>query len=169
MWAAEVGFSGPDDCVPCDSAPCSAGVRARGMPARRRSSGSNTPLLWSARTAPRKHSNKQSTARDPVDEKRSLRITHPFHPLRGKTFKLIERRTTWGEDRVYFHDVSGEFRRLPTAWTSVSARGVFETISAGRSHFRVEDLLQLVALIAQEKQARQRVGPARHKAKASRK
>jgi hypothetical protein len=42
---------------------------------------------------------------------------------------------------------------------------VFETISAGRSHFRVEDLLQLVALIAQEKRARQRVGPARDKAK----
>jgi hypothetical protein len=46
---------------------------------------------------------------------------------------------------------------------------VFETISAGRSHFRVEDLLQLVALIAQEKHARQRVDQARHKAKASRK
>jgi hypothetical protein len=46
---------------------------------------------------------------------------------------------------------------------------VFETISAGRSHFRVEDLLQLVALIAQEKQASQSAGPARRKAKVSRK
>ena len=58
---------------------------------------------------------------------------------------------------------------MPTAWTSVSARRVFETISAGRSHFRVEDLLQLVALIAQEKQASQCPGPACRKAKASRK
>jgi hypothetical protein len=139
------------------------------MPLRRRSFGSDILLLWNGQIVQRRRSNKQSTARDSIDETRSLRITHPFHPLRGKTFKLIERRTTWGEDRVYFHDVSGEFRRLPTAWTSVSARSVFETISAGRSHFRVEDLLQLVALIAQEKQARQRVGPARHKAKASRK
>lgn len=122
-----------------------------------------------ARIARRKRSNKQSTARDPVDETRSLQITHPFYPLRGKTFKLIERRTTWGEDRVYFHDEKGEFRRMPSAWTSVSARRVFETISAGRSHFRVEDLLQLVALIAQEKQANQCAGPARRKAKASRK
>jgi hypothetical protein len=46
---------------------------------------------------------------------------------------------------------------------------VFETISRGRSHFRVEDLLQLVALVGQEKQASQCIGPARRKAKASRK
>lgn len=82
-------------------------------------------------------------------------------------FKLIERRTTWGEDRVYFNDEKGEFRRMPTAWTSVSARSVFEKISAGRSHFRVEDLLQLVALIAQEKQASQRARLARRKATVS--
>jgi Family of unknown function (DUF5372) len=56
---------------------------------------------------------------------------------------------------------------MPTAWTSVSARRVFETISAGRSHFRVEDLLQLVALIAQEKEASQRAGLARREAKVS--
>ncbi len=114
-------------------------------------------------------SNKQSTARDPLDQTRSFRITHPFHPLRGKTFKLIERRTTWGEDRVYFRDGKNEFRRIPTAWTSVSTRNVFETISAGRSHFRVEDLLQLVALIAEEKQAKQYAGPARPKATVSKK
>jgi hypothetical protein len=105
-------------------------------------------------------SNKQSTARDPLDETGSIRITHPFHPLRGKAFKLIERRTTWGEDRVYFRDDKCEFRRIPTAWTSVAARNVFEAISAGRSHFRVEDLLQLVALIAQEKQGKQCASPA---------
>lgn len=112
-------------------------------------------------------SNKQSTARDPLDQTRSFRITHPFHPLCGKAFKLIERRTTWGEDRVYFRDGKGEFRRIPAAWTSVSTRNVFEVISAGRSHFRVEDLLQLAALLAQEKRARQSSGTARPKTKAS--
>jgi len=38
---------------------------------------------------------------------------------------------------------------------------VFETISAGRSHFRVEDLLKLVALIAQDKQVNRPRRPAR--------
>jgi hypothetical protein len=36
---------------------------------------------------------------------------------------------------------------LPAAWTSAAAPDLFVTISAGRSHFRIEDLLQLVALI----------------------
>jgi hypothetical protein len=82
-------------------------------------------------------------------------------------FELIERRTTWGEDRVYFQDARGELRRLPAVWTSLSARSVFETISAGRSHFRVEDLLQLGTLIAQEKQARRRRGTVHRTAKVS--
>jgi hypothetical protein len=139
--------------------------RGRTRVARRRSSHRARCVL----RAPRVPSKKQSIARDPIDEKHLFRITHPFHPLRGKTFELIESRKTWGEDRVYFHDNNGELRRIPTAWTSVSTRGVFETISAGRSHFRLEDLLQLVTLIAQEKQARQLSGTARRKAKVSRK
>jgi hypothetical protein len=38
-------------------------------------------------------------------------------------------------------------RRLPASWTSVVAPSVFETMAAGRSHFRTSDLLQLVASI----------------------
>jgi len=57
-----------------------------------------------------------STARDSIDEERVFRVTHPFHPWCGRTFELLERRTTWGEDRVYFHDEAGQLRRLPAAW-----------------------------------------------------
>ncbi|WP_208461047.1 DUF5372 family protein, partial [Paraburkholderia mimosarum] len=32
-----------------------------------------------------------------------VRVTHPFHPLRGQEFVLLERRCAWGEERVYFH------------------------------------------------------------------
>jgi len=46
---------------------------------------------------------------------------------------------------------------------------VFETIAAGRSHFRVEDLLKLVALIAQGKQSNRPRRPARGEATVSRK
>lgn len=61
---------------------------------------------------------------------------------------LVERRNTWGEDRVYFHDDAGDLKRMPAAWTSDAAPNAFETVSAGRSHFRTEDLLQLTMLIA---------------------
>ena len=67
---------------------------------------------------------------------------------------LVDRRQTWGEDRVYYLDEAGALKRLPAAWTSVATRSAFEVISAGRSHFRVEDLLRLVALIAREREAR---------------
>jgi Family of unknown function (DUF5372) len=75
-------------------------------------------------------------------------VTHPFHPLHGKTLTFIEARTAWGEDRVYFLDNNGERRRIPTAWTSVAAPSTFEAVSAGRAHFRIDDLLQLVALLS---------------------
>ena len=81
----------------------------------------------------------------------------------------MDRRKTWGEDRVYFHDDTGRLRRLPAGWTSVAAASPFEVMSAGRSHFRVEDLLQLVALIARQQAGREAAGGAAHKRKASRK
>src|SRR3569833_547907 len=97
-------------------------------------------------------SQKQSTARDPQDRVEFFRVTHPFHPLFGREFSLVDLRNTWGEDRVYFHDATGELRRLPTAWTSVTTPSAFETVSAGRSHFRTTDLLQLAALIARQRE-----------------
>ena len=36
-------------------------------------------------------------------EAQTFRVTHPFHPLRGRTFPLVDCRQTWGEDRVYFY------------------------------------------------------------------
>jgi hypothetical protein len=79
-----------------------------------------------------------------------FRVTHPFHPMYGREFRLADRRSTWGEDRVYFLDETGKLRRLPAAWTSAAAPDAFAVRSAGRSHFRVADLLQLVELIARQ-------------------
>lgn len=83
----------------------------------------------------------------------SFRITHVFHPLYGHEFTLVDWGSAWGEDRVYYHDETGRLRRLPAAWTSAAPPDAFVKISAGRSHFRTEDLLQLAALIARQRQA----------------
>jgi hypothetical protein len=77
-----------------------------------------------------------------------------FHPLYGREFTLVERRSAWGEERVYFYDDYGDLRRLPAAWTSAASPDAFVEISAGRSHFRIEDLLHLTVLIAQLREAR---------------
>jgi hypothetical protein len=95
-----------------------------------------------------------STVPDSFDRSRLFRITHVFHPLYGREFTLVERRSAWGEERVYFYDDHGALGRLPAAWTSMALPDAFVEISAGRSHFRIEDLLNLTVLIAQLREAR---------------
>jgi hypothetical protein len=74
-------------------------------------------------------------------------VTHPFHPLHGHEFKLLEYRNVWGEDRVNFHDDTGKLRRLPATWTDVVGEDLFTIVGAGRSALRVDDLLRLVELV----------------------
>jgi hypothetical protein len=57
-------------------------------------------------------------------------------------------RHNWGEHRVYFHNDEGRLVSLPAAWTSVCAPDPFVVISAGRSPFRILDLLELARLVA---------------------
>jgi hypothetical protein len=56
-------------------------------------------------------------------------------------------RNNWGENRVYFHNAEGRLISLPAQWTSVVAEDPFVIMAAGRSHFRVEDLVKLVGLL----------------------
>jgi hypothetical protein len=99
-------------------------------------------------------SNRPSTTLDPVDQIERFRVTHPFHPLHGQEFALVDRRSAWAEDRVYFHDETGRLRRIPSAWTSVASPDTFVAISAGRAHFRTADLLELATLITRLVQER---------------
>ena len=56
-------------------------------------------------------------------------------------------RQTWGEDRVYFYDDGGELEALPARWTDAGVPDAFRVVSAGRAHFRTEDLLALARLL----------------------
>jgi hypothetical protein len=76
-------------------------------------------------------------------------VTHPFHPLLGRQFEFVARGRNWGEDRVYYHDEGGELGSLPTSWTDVADVDPFVMVSAGRSPFRVADLLDLADLASQ--------------------
>ena len=96
-------------------------------------------------------------------------MTHPFHPLHGREFELADRRRTWGEDRVYFQDERGELQRLPASWTSAGAADAFVSMSAGRAYFRVEDLLDLSALIARLQEVQRPVPNRGKRGQASRK
>ena len=77
----------------------------------------------------------------------TFRITHPYHPLYGREYKLITYCHGWGSHRVYFHDDAGRLRKIPACWTDVVADDPFVVVAAGRSAFRVADLLTLADLI----------------------
>jgi hypothetical protein len=87
-----------------------------------------------------------------------IRVTHPFHPLFGQALDFIERRIQWGDDLVFYRDHRGYVTALPTRWTSAEAEDLFLVVSAGRSHFRVADLIDLAALITELQSATQAEG-----------
>jgi len=76
-----------------------------------------------------------------------FRITHPYHPLSGQDFEVVSHRKYFTEDRVYFFDESGGYRSIPAQFTSLAPKDPFVVMSAGRSHFRVEDLLELTKML----------------------
>ena len=50
-------------------------------------------------------------------------------------------------ERVHYVDEAGTQRSLPKSWTSFADEDPFVRVAAGRSAFRVSDLLDLAALI----------------------
>ena len=77
-------------------------------------------------------------------------MTHPFHPLTGRTFELLSVRQTWGEYRVFYQDDTGALAALPTTWTDVAEIDPFVTLAQGRSYCRPSDLFRLCDAIAGE-------------------
>ena len=74
-------------------------------------------------------------------------MTHPFHPMSGQQFEILNYHHNWGEYRVTFSDASGHVRTLPAAWTSIAPPDPDVVLAAGRAAFRVRDLLALTKLI----------------------
>jgi Family of unknown function (DUF5372) len=74
-------------------------------------------------------------------------VTHPFVPQRGQEYEAIDRRVSWGEQRLYYYDAGGFLRYIPESWTDLALPEPLVVLGAGRAHFRIDDLLRLVALI----------------------
>jgi hypothetical protein len=72
--------------------------------------------------------------------------------LNGQEFELVGYAHTWGEHRVFFRKPGEQrLRSLPAGWTDVEGMDPFLALSAGRAHFRVEDLLVLAGLLRELK------------------
>ena len=81
--------------------------------------------------------------------KKRITITHPFHPLFGQEFPLIQYRRCWKRTpRVEYLNQEGCVECIPLDWTDATdEQDPFLVVSAGRSFFRVEDLLRLAEMI----------------------
>jgi hypothetical protein len=78
---------------------------------------------------------------------RRFRITHPFHPLSGKQFDLVEHRCIFAESYLYFHDECGYLRVIPAVWTDFVKADVLVEMAAGRSRLHAGCLLELAELV----------------------
>ncbi len=59
----------------------------------------------------------------------------------------MTRRLNWGEDRVFYYDQAGELKSFLSNVTDLAPEDAFGHVSAGRSAFRADDLLELRRLI----------------------
>ena len=104
--------------------------------------------MLSKPTFPRMNWSTLWTTPGPNSETQTFEVTHPFHPLRGKIYPLVICRQNWGEKRVYYHDEGERLHSIPMEWTNLAPVDPFVRVSAGRSAFRVADLLEVSRLLA---------------------
>ena len=60
---------------------------------------------------------------------------------------MVSRQRNWGQDRVFYYDPDGRLKSFPANITDLFSIDAFTRISAGRSAFRMDDLLELRELL----------------------
>lgn len=79
--------------------------------------------------------------------KQKVTISHPFHPKYSRQYDLVGYKKSWGHQCVDLHNDRDGLITVPIGWTDAVEPDPFVVVSAGRSDFRVEDLVRLVHLI----------------------
>jgi hypothetical protein len=97
-----------------------------------------------------------STASHQNFDNKTFRIIHPFHPYRNIEFEIDHVKRIAYESRVFFFNKKGRKSSVPLYWTDIGPQDPFVAVSAGRSFFRVEDLLGLVRLIKEINSAKRK-------------
>jgi hypothetical protein len=87
------------------------------------------------------------TAPNTGDKRHHVRITHPFHPLRGKQFELIEHKCIYAESYLFFYDPFGRLLQIPAVWTDLLKPDAFVEAAVGRSPLHAGRLLELAELL----------------------
>ena len=81
-----------------------------------------------------------------------FQVIHPFHPLAGREFDLIDYTISWGDGRVFFYNDKNHLKSIPARWTNVAPIDPYVRIGAGRCSLRFPDLLELAVLLSDIKE-----------------
>ena len=63
---------------------------------------------------------------------------------------MVSWRHNWSEDRVYFLDDEEKLRSVPSQWTSLVPENPAVAMGVESAHFRLAELLELVALLREQ-------------------
>ena len=72
----------------------------------------------------------------------------------GNEYEIVGRYLSWGEDRVFCYDSGGRLKSFLVNITDLFPSDDFTRISAGRSAFRVDDLLELGERLDRQKRGK---------------
>jgi hypothetical protein len=65
----------------------------------------------------------------------------------GQKFDVVERRSIRTKDRIFYQDASGCLRSISASFTDLVSPDAVMALGAGRSRFRVADLLAIRRLM----------------------
>jgi hypothetical protein len=74
-------------------------------------------------------------------------VTHPFHPMFGRELDLFVPKDYVAGRRLCYLDERQRVHEIPLEWTDLAPEDPVLAIAAGKSWFRVADLLELAKLI----------------------
>jgi len=97
------------------------------------------------------------TAGDNLVGPLETQINHPFHPQSGCRIQVIKIQHFKTGEALVFYRTDKKLVTMPLAWTDLASPDPFITLSAGRSPFRLTDLVQLAKLVKEMGQAHENV------------
>ena len=91
--------------------------------------------------------NSKHTDKNLENDTHSLKITHPFHPDKGRIFKHLGQSKYGLDDYVSYFDDRGKVRKVPRNITNLHIADIDESVDGDGCVASVENLLSLKELI----------------------
>ena len=84
------------------------------------------------------------------------KIRHPYHPLRGQRLEVIKQRRVAGVDTLILRQSQYGSINIARDWTDWADPTLYERLGRPAGHFEPESLLQLVTLLEQLTERREK-------------